>query len=229
LFEKLESRYRFLGELLAKTPVHIGSGKEETWGVDMPILLSPEEEPYIPGSSLKGVVRSCAERTLRSVAAPHVDGEKEPCAMCLAARVFGSQSQASKVLFRDCPSKGSSRDYRFGIGIDRKTKTVADGALFSIEFVPTGARFQVEILADNLADEELGILCVGLNPLVEGHASLGGGKSRGLGAVKLDFTKIEKISPIHYLYSDPSIGVEDKNWEALKRAGLEALRKKLGI
>lgn len=230
MFEKLENRHRLVGEIVAETPIHVGSGVKETFGgTDLPILLTPDGKPYIPGSSFKGVVRSHAERLLRSIATTHIDGEEEPCKICsMIGEVFGTQKQASKVIFRDCPAQTSTKDYRFGIGIDRKTKTVAEGP-FSFEFAPAGTKFLVEIVAENLSDVELGILCAGLNSLIEGHASIGGGKSRGLGAVKLNITKIEKISPIHYIHDDPKKGVEEIEWKTLKSESLDALRRELGV
>lgn len=229
VFEKLESRYRLKGELVAKTPIHVGSGREETFGgVDLPILTM-NGKPYVPGSSLKGVARSYAERVLRGIAPTHADDEEQPCVMCLVNQAFGTQMQASKVIFRDCVAEGSAKDYRTSIRINPKTKTAAEGALFSYEFVPAGACFPVEILAENLSDVELGILCVGLRQLVEGHASVGGGKSRGLGGAELKISKVEAISPIHYLYPDSEKGVEVLDWTTLESKGLAALRTKLGV
>lgn len=89
------------------------------------------ETVYVPGSSLKGVVRSAAERVLRSLELPCCDpmdhrsrchdaaskegdaiarkgreGVEHPMAavhrmLCLACRTFGSQAMASRVSFSD--------------------------------------------------------------------------------------------------------------------------------
>jgi len=60
------------GIIKAEEPLRIGVGREETpWGLsDLPVIRIREtskgiETPYIPGSSLKGVLRSTAEATAR--------------------------------------------------------------------------------------------------------------------------------------------------------------------
>lgn len=53
------------GELYCETGMHIGSGKElmEIGGLDSPVVRDPiTREPYIPGSSLKGKLRTLLEK-----------------------------------------------------------------------------------------------------------------------------------------------------------------------
>lgn len=55
----------FIGELECITPLHIGAGKDELeiGGVDGIVIKNPiNGEPYIPGSSLKGRMRSLLEK-----------------------------------------------------------------------------------------------------------------------------------------------------------------------
>ena len=52
------------GKIVVKTGLHIGAGNEkvETGGMDNPIIRNPlTNEPYIPGSSIKGRMRSLIE------------------------------------------------------------------------------------------------------------------------------------------------------------------------
>ena len=52
------------GKLIVKTGLHIGAGndKVEIGGMDNPIIRNPlTREPYIPGSSIKGKMRSLIE------------------------------------------------------------------------------------------------------------------------------------------------------------------------
>lgn len=52
------------GKILLKTGLHIGGGGEtiQIGGMDNPIIKSPlNDYPYIPGSSLKGKIRSLLE------------------------------------------------------------------------------------------------------------------------------------------------------------------------
>lgn len=68
LLHKFLNKYIISGTLYAKTPIHIGSGKEniDPVLVDNGILRNQKGEPFIPGSSLKGVIRSYIERLLKS-------------------------------------------------------------------------------------------------------------------------------------------------------------------
>lgn len=61
---KLENIYRIDATLVAVTGIHIGSSNNEMHigGIDSPVIKHPHtQEPYLPGSSLKGKVRSLLE------------------------------------------------------------------------------------------------------------------------------------------------------------------------
>jgi len=55
-------KVRIAGKLAFSTAFHIGSGREGEMASDMGVLLDPEGEPVLPGSSLKGNFRTFAER-----------------------------------------------------------------------------------------------------------------------------------------------------------------------
>ena len=58
------------GKIVVKTGLHIGAGNEEVHigGVDSPIMRNPLNlEPYIPGSSIKGKMRSLMEWKLNKI------------------------------------------------------------------------------------------------------------------------------------------------------------------
>lgn len=58
----LQNRYRFTGEIILKTALHIGGGDSEYSVTKSPVVKLTDKRPYIPGSSLKGVFRSTVER-----------------------------------------------------------------------------------------------------------------------------------------------------------------------
>lgn len=93
------------GKILVKTGLHIGAGndKVEIGGMDNPIIRNPlTYEPYIPGSSIKGKMRSIMEWKLNKIN----NGERNPkdlgnpcsCgkADCEICRVFGSANMKSE-------------------------------------------------------------------------------------------------------------------------------------
>ena len=58
----LRNRYVFNGSLVMRTALHIGGGKVTLGSSDSPVVLTPEQKPYIPGSSFKGALRSTVEK-----------------------------------------------------------------------------------------------------------------------------------------------------------------------
>lgn len=78
-------------ELVTLTGLHIGSGSDtiEIGGMDNPIIKDPfTGEPYIPGSSLKGKIRSLLEWKLGKIGS---DGGPCKCnnVTCEICRIFG--------------------------------------------------------------------------------------------------------------------------------------------
>lgn len=65
-FHILTSRYRLQGVLETKTALRIGSGGAGAFdGSDLPVLRDADGFPLIPGSSLKGSIRSTCEALIR--------------------------------------------------------------------------------------------------------------------------------------------------------------------
>jgi CRISPR-associated protein Csm3 len=66
LLDTFEGRLRLEGVLVTRTALHIGAGGSgDALGTDSPVVRTAAGTPYIPGSSLKGVLRSAAEALLR--------------------------------------------------------------------------------------------------------------------------------------------------------------------
>ncbi|MHA1796771.1 MAG: type III CRISPR-associated RAMP protein Csx7 [Promethearchaeota archaeon] len=62
-FAEFKSRTFITGKITLLTALHIGRGQSiEPFGSDLPVVKDAEDKPYIPGSSLKGILRSNAER-----------------------------------------------------------------------------------------------------------------------------------------------------------------------
>ncbi|MFQ6075749.1 MAG: CRISPR-associated RAMP protein Csx7 [Candidatus Bathyarchaeia archaeon] len=213
-FEKLEKRVIFNGLLEAITPLHIGSGKPEIeiGEVDMPVLRDTNEQPYIPGSSLKGRTRAEAERMARKegmfvCTPPNVKTmcgtlKRSPEEFCICCKIFGTAgttSVASKVRFRDAYPTERVETFltRTGTAIDREKGSVAPGALYSIEGVPAGTNFNLEIVAENLSDEELKLFLAALKSVED--SALGGSSTRGFGKVKLHVDKVSTRTAKYYL------------------------------
>ena len=108
---------KITGKFVVKTGLHIGAGNDEVHigGVDSPIIRNPLNlEPYIPGSSIKGKMRSLMEWKLNKIN----NGEKNikdlglACSCgksdCPICRVFGS-ANGNKNENDDSKKKGPTR------------------------------------------------------------------------------------------------------------------------
>jgi len=112
----------------------------------------------------------------------------------LASCLFGSPWIASKFQVRDLtvvPDTWFGQyQERDGVAIDRDTETAADGKLYDFQVVPAGTEFEFRAVVENAEDWELGLLMIGLHQFETEQIPLGGGRSRGLGVVKLDIDKM---------------------------------------
>lgn len=172
-------------------------------------------EVYIPGSSLRGVVRSYAERLLRSVHlnlacdptqtrggggglrpacyagqdATKKDGPEAYNGSCYACRLFGNTALAGRVRVSDFYLQGEPElERRYGVAIDRVTGAVAQGP-FELEILTDG-QFTGSLTVRNFTLGQLGLLAAALLDMSDGLVPIGFGKSRGLGRVQLTFHRL---------------------------------------
>ena len=66
---ELRNRYVFVGKLVMQTALHIGGGRSTLSSSDSPVVLTPDQKPFIPGSSFKGALRSTVEKIVPSLPA----------------------------------------------------------------------------------------------------------------------------------------------------------------
>lgn len=164
---KLREYKKITGIIRCETGLHIGGSAEqiEIGGVDLPIIKHPVTgEPYIPGSSLKGKMRSQMEKKLGKFAS---DGKPCGCGHtdCLVCKVFGPHMNpkhnlgSTRILVRDAYINSKTREEYENLAkekglsyIEKKTEnlvlrttgTAKDPR--SQERVPAGAEFDVEIV-----------------------------------------------------------------------------------
>ena len=115
----------------------------------------------------------------------------------LISRLFGSPWIASKFQIRDLnvvPNTWFGQyQERDGVAIDRDTETAADGKLYDFQVVPASTEFQFHAIVENAEPWELGLLMIGLHQFETEQIPLGGGRSRGLGVVKLNIEKMRWV------------------------------------
>ena len=193
------------GVIILETGLHIGGSKSslDIGGLDSPVIKTPQGVPYIPGSSLKGKIRSLLGIKEGSV---EVKTDSD-----MLVKMFGTSEKGretlTRLIFRDAfldqedfnevfIDKNAILDTKYTEAkyentIDRKSGTTKKGGLRQIERVPAGAKFLFEVIVNRY--EYNGIvdgdftkkLKEGFSMLEESY--LGGSGSRGYGKVKIVF------------------------------------------
>ena len=180
-------------------PWRTGNG-EKPEGEPIP-LLRVGGRPVLPGTAVKGLLRSRAEFILRSVGLAAC--ETAQCAACWTCRVFGSgggtDSSSESVgvravirfpdaMVRDAPEP----TVRTHVAIDRFTGGALAGALYQMEVLEAG-NLTVEAEAISAIDAALlgqmrAVFRLVLEDLNDGIIGMGGGTARGYGSVTVDFS-----------------------------------------
>lgn len=231
----LKERYKIIGKIVTQEPLHIGSGEsiKDPTEPDMPLIKLQNGQPYIPGSSLKGVIRTEFERIspeLKKMVCSAEDGIPARCIppnLCLACSLFGTQSHASKIIFRDAYLSEKEKDaevisVRPGVQINRQSHSVEQGP-FKIEFIKKEVSFDFEVILENPSDLELGMLFTTINSLSDG--SIGGNISRGMGKVAINIDKILLFTPKSYakVHPSPDKILADKSLEEFKKEKIKSI------
>ena len=199
-------------ELVCRSGVHIGASDSEMHigGIDNAVVKHPlTQEPYIPGSSIKGKVRSLLEWRSGFVSngplnwQDYVNSHSDKVLAILKLFGVGGQvltdAQAKEIgptrlSFWDCSllpewissvrtSEGSYTEVKTENSIDRIAGTAKNPR--QTERVPADARFDFKVTVKVLDDENLlDTLLAGLKLLeLDG---IGGSVSRGYGKVKFE-------------------------------------------
>lgn len=222
---KLLGRVILTVDVRANTGLHIGgsSGDLEIGGVDNPVIRDPvTQQPYIPGSSLKGKIRSQLEKVLGASqntsvgqATIHTCKSREEYESCEICQLFGApgETEASyptRLIVRDVMMTGESVDelskantdmafteLKTEVAIDRVTSAASPR---NIERVPAGTVFgPAEIVFSMYQPADPNLfkrLIEGLQLLEDDY--LGGSGSRGSGKVSFINLKLTGRSGADY-------------------------------
>lgn len=174
---KLLGYIKIMGEIEALTGLHIGGTADsiDKGGIDNPVIKNPvTNEPYIPGSSLRGRIRSLLEKRnallhkneLSEMATGiwmEIYKKEEDALKSEVCRVFGNSASEKSVpsilIVRDALlSNRENDDYRRedyiknGLPVTEAKMEIAVDRITAhalprtIERVPAGARFEFEIV-----------------------------------------------------------------------------------
>jgi len=206
IMSKLEKKIKLNTTLEILTGIHIGGSKEnvEIGGLDSPVIKisTKKNQPYIPGSSLKGKIRCLLEQ---------IEGKSLGNSKTVN-NLFGftDDESISKLIVRDAYLTNSSlkdlednenldmlyTENKFENVIDRYTGTTVKGGIRQIERIPAGVSFDVEFVI-NVWDKDdendlKNLLQKGMNALENDY--LGGSGTRGYGQIKFGEIKYTEIN-----------------------------------
>ncbi|MEO0192527.1 MAG: type III-A CRISPR-associated RAMP protein Csm3 [candidate division WOR-3 bacterium] len=241
------------GKIVCKTALHIGGAKDtyEIGGMDNPVIKTIKGIPYIPGSSLKGKLRSLAEWSLGKIGP---DGSVCKCSRpeCPICRVFGTPAEKerkfgpTRLVVRDAFLTNESKALLLDMGSLTEVKT--ENAINRIsgkaenprpvERVPEGTEFEFsmvysiyEIPGENeRLDIEFFPYIFKAMALLE-DSYLGGMGTRGSGQVEFKDLKMVFRSKNYYLKGDtekPVEGVKIRMTEEEKGDLIKKLKEVVG-
>lgn len=181
-------------------------------GADSEVIKNPlTGEPYIPGSSIKGKMRSQLERKHGMYNKHGEQDDSKPCQCgrpnCLTCTIFGAhmnpgaKSAPTRIIVRDATLSEATRKQIESLPLEngsylevkaenmiKRSSGTAESPRF-MERVPAGAEFDFEIILQIFKGDNLEKMCdyveEGLR-LVE-QSYLGGSGSRGYGKVEFDY------------------------------------------
>lgn len=222
---RLLGRLMLRGELEAVTGLHIGAGRGALaiGGIDNPVVRDPMTQmPYIPGSSLKGKMRSLLEKRDGRPLNQNIGGVRihicesarqyDGCPVC---HIFGlpgdkDYAQPTRLLVRDVPLSAASAERMRGLDLDApfaevKWEVAIDRITAAanprqMERVPAGAVFEpLELVYSVYEEADVGRLQVLLEAmqLLEDDY-LGGQGSRGSGRVRFRNLRLSLRSAERY-------------------------------
>ena len=217
MFAILKNQFKLTFELNIDSPLCIRDGEESIDPTlpDMQCIRTYKNEEktvFIPGSSIKGVVRSRCEKIFNIIAQRQVccnivdkvarcpeknkdmkyeeakDTYKRICAGC---RMFGSLALGGRIKFKDAYPIGKCKTgIRNGVGINRITGAAQSGALYEFEVIEDG-KFEVVIVGENYELYQLKSLLWVLEDINEGYVTFGSAGTRGNGKMLVDNVRIE--------------------------------------
>ncbi len=223
------------GQILCETGLHIGGVSEgiEIGGLENIVIRDPKTDlPFIPGSSLKGKMRSLLELSDRDATMNIIENKGEPCkcGKCAPCRIFGTpaldpketmegrQQGPTRIVVRDCHLTKDSIDELDNMNVINRTEVKSENTLNritseanprTIERVPKGSVFSFEIVFSVYDDDDytnfLGIFH-SLRLLEDSY--LGGSGTRGSGQVKFKDINMVKRSVEYYKVKDVEKTIE---------------------
>jgi CRISPR-associated RAMP protein (TIGR02581 family) len=207
-FDRLRSLIRVSGTLVNLAPLRVGMGREPPLGATVDntflrIRRDGEEIPYIPGSTIKGVLRNYFEQLARlkypELHDPwdrdEIEKEAKEGDFCVVCGTFGSTKIASHIrVFDAYPTSKVTTNIKTCVGIDREFQAARPAILYTEEFIEPGYEWSFKMDIINIqfpegGDERSLLLTETIRAMKLGLVSFGARKSVGFGQIQLKEAK----------------------------------------
>jgi CRISPR/Cas system CSM-associated protein Csm3 (group 7 of RAMP superfamily) len=198
---KITQRLVITGTLTLLSPARFGGGRASQT-TDMPILRDPvSRAALLPGASIAGALRAYLNEYETGYEKTEPAGGR---AQALFGQVLEKESLESCLMIEDAKAQNSQTEFRPGVKIDPKTRTVlADknekGQLYDMELLKPGTtfdlRFELDLPeAENEQTRLKEALAMALAGFERGEIGMGGRKRRGFGECQVTAWKVEKFN-----------------------------------
>lgn len=227
------------GTIEALSPIHIGSGVIDI-GQDVELIKTAVRTGgniVIPGSSLKGAIRSVVEAISESCVSkvsyqvrrtvPRAFSEcRQKNRLCVACRMFGAMGFQGNIAIQDAPHTEGEIGTEFVPELyapgryQRRTRDIPGRKFYMhgevaagetpVEACKKGSKFRFVIQVDNLKKSELGLLftALGLHPDHPFKLKIGGAKPVCFGSIDIQIDEIQVEEQTRARYLDWNVQLE---------------------
>jgi len=195
-------------KIKSEMPLHIGTGIGKNGVIDKCIIKRGDGTIYIPGSSIKGRIKHYYKYLYSTFVGPLAHDENEYCTnidikqCCATCQIFGSVFHQGRLIFSDSELeqpkfRGFDKrvineflnefqsTFRSNTKISRRRKVTEEKHLFTLEATMPGLTFSSTIEGYlSISDQELAVFLASIKMFDK----IGGGKTKGLGRVKTEFS-----------------------------------------
>lgn len=182
-----EVLHSLVGYLELEAPLHIGSGRGDL-RTDSLILLDRRGVPYVPGSSLTGLLREVTRELAAAVGCAELTEDLWGSGTEEAEKTLSAVEVSDALLREDedyARARAGALEVREHVGLRRDREVAREQIKFDREVAPRGLRFWFELQIGDPTETEQAMLNELFSLLSRRGGSLGGRVGTGLGEFAL--------------------------------------------
>lgn len=227
---RLTAKYFITGKIEVITGLHIGGSRSslDIGGIDLSVIKTGRGVPFIPGSSLKGKLRSLLAKEVGSMEVkddpPSITeifgaSPKSKDDPGIPARIIVRDAMLDEVHFMDLKKQLTDLELEFTESKWENTINREKGSAEhprQLERVPAGARFDFEIIYNEMESSKTG---THINDILKAmrlleHDYLGGQGSRGYGKISFKEVSVNKKPIGNYASTNGQLETTTYTFEA---------------